>query len=239
MASRGYGPDFGPLLQALQSYAGQETSQANSRFDASSQLASTALSATTNIRKWKKEDEEEEILNRTMMDTPDGPTSARQLAALSGASAVVQSMVLSAAALSELKSGQDNAAAVKLLRAGMTPHIGPADDPVAGLARPSTMVPGAVAQPAANPPADMSAPLVPPEPRRESPINASNWKWGPKPKASKPPAPDYTEYVTRDGEDIFDVSQRFGINPRRLMDENKLAGTRVPRGARLRIPNLR
>lgn len=190
MASRGYGPDFGPLLQAIQAYAGQETSQANSRFAAATQIAGTALSAVENIRKWRKEDEEEEILNRTMMDTPDGPMSARQLAALSGASAVVRSMVLSAAALSELQSVQDNAAAVKILRAGMTPHIGPAADLVVGLARPSTMVPGAVAQPAENPPADMSAPIVPPEPRRESPINASNWKWGPKPKASMPPAPD-------------------------------------------------
>lgn len=171
MASRGYGPDFGPLLQALQAYANQETSQANSRFDAATSSVNTALTATANIRKWKKEDEEEEILNRTMMNTPHGPMPARQLAALSGASDVIRSMVLTAAALSELKSVQDNVAAVKTLRAGMTPHIGPAADPVAGLERPSTMVPGAVAQSAANPPAGMSEPIVPPETPRESPIN--------------------------------------------------------------------
>ena len=181
MASRGYGPDFGPLLQAIQAYAGQETAQANSRFVASTQLAGTALSAATNIRKWRKEDEDEEILTRTMMDTPYGPTSARQLAALSGASDVVRSMVLSAAALAELKSWQDNAVAVKTLRAGMTPHIGPAADPVAGLARPSTMVPGAVAQPAENPPAGMSEPIVPPE----TPVRRSSGSREPNPGPSR------------------------------------------------------
>lgn len=108
MASRGYGPDFGPLLQALQSYAGQETSQANSRFDASSQLASTALSATANIRKWRKEDEEESLLKDTLMDTPRGKMSAYALAKLGGGNVfeAVRSMVLTDSLLAREKAIQ-------------------------------------------------------------------------------------------------------------------------------------
>lgn len=108
MASRGYGPDFGPLLQALQAYAGQETAQANSRFDAATSSVNTALTATANIRKWRQEDEEEALLKGTMLDTPQGKMSAYTLSKLGGDNVfeAIRSMVLTQSALEREKAVQ-------------------------------------------------------------------------------------------------------------------------------------
>lgn len=125
MARKSYGPDFTPLIQALQASADQATRQASLRFDAASKLATQGATLFEQFRRWRREDDEEALLKEAKLETTEGPVSAYALAKLGGGSALaaVQSMVKTEQELSNAAARARNLSLLEHLMFGANADV--------------------------------------------------------------------------------------------------------------------